>query len=155
MGVLQKMHEGLGGSHEGRTWDPDEGIPRRNGACWVVTHTENEAGGRETMATGDEAQPGTEEEGDAEEGDDDFDPLAVMGGMAEEKEAEESEWMKASKAKREAAEAAGRGEVDLDSFSTAWMCSWPTSELQCSNPEFLEVSSLYFGLPSPACAGSC
>ena len=42
--------------------------------------------------------------------------------------------------------------VNVDRFSTAWVSAWPTRDLQLTNPEFLEVSSFYFGLPSPACA---
>ena len=42
--------------------------------------------------------------------------------------------------------------LNLDRFSTVWVPAWPTQELQFSSPEFREVATFYFGLPSPACA---
>ena len=42
--------------------------------------------------------------------------------------------------------------TNLDRFSTVWVSAWPTAELQLSSPEFLEVTTWYLGLPSPACA---
>ena len=42
--------------------------------------------------------------------------------------------------------------VNLDRFSTVWVSAWPNMEFQFSNPEFREVATFYFGLPSPACA---
>ena len=44
--------------------------------------------------------------------------------------------------------------VNVDKFSTTWVTAWPTQDLQLSNPEFLEVSTFYFGLASPACASA-
>lgn len=41
--------------------------------------------------------------------------------------------------------------LNLDCNSTVWMTAWPTKETYLSNPEFEEVSSFYFGMPSPAC----
>ena len=44
--------------------------------------------------------------------------------------------------------------LNTDRFSTAWVSSWPTPDLTLSNPEFLEVATFYFGLPSPGCASA-
>lgn len=41
--------------------------------------------------------------------------------------------------------------LSLDSFSTAWVSSWPKQELYMSNAEFFEVSTRYLGLGSLAC----
>jgi hypothetical protein len=41
--------------------------------------------------------------------------------------------------------------LNLDSFSTAWVSSWPKPELHLSNAEFFEVVARYLGLGSPAC----
>jgi len=41
--------------------------------------------------------------------------------------------------------------VNADRFSTVWVSAWPNEEFQFSNPEFREVTTWYFGLPSPAC----
>ena len=41
--------------------------------------------------------------------------------------------------------------LNLDKNSTVWVTAWPTKESYLSNPEFGEVASCYFGLPSPAC----
>ena len=43
--------------------------------------------------------------------------------------------------------------LNADRLSTVWVVAWPTEELQFSNPEFREVATFYFGLPSPACVG--
>ena len=40
--------------------------------------------------------------------------------------------------------------IHLDSFSTAWVTCWPSSEHYMSNAEFGEVATRYLGLPSPA-----
>ena len=42
--------------------------------------------------------------------------------------------------------------LNVDRFSTVWVPAWPTSDLHLSTPEFREVATFYFGLPSPACA---
>ena len=42
--------------------------------------------------------------------------------------------------------------VNLDRFSTTWVTAWPCRDAYLSNAEFMEVSSWYFGLPSPACS---
>ena len=42
--------------------------------------------------------------------------------------------------------------LNVDRFSTVWVSAWPTEDLQFSSPEFREMSTFYFGLPSPACA---
>ena len=39
----------------------------------------------------------------------------------------------------------------VDRNSTAWVTAWPTRDGYLSNPEFAEVATWYFGLPSPAC----
>ena len=41
--------------------------------------------------------------------------------------------------------------VNVDSFSTVWVTCWPHPDCYLTNEEFLEVSSRYLGLPSPAC----
>ena len=51
-----------------------------------------------------------------------------------------------------------RAWMNLDKHSTVWVTAWPTNEAYLSNPEFGEVATFYFGLPSPACAplaGEC
>ena len=42
--------------------------------------------------------------------------------------------------------------INTDKFSTVWVSAWPSEDFQFSNPEFREVSTFYYGLPSPACA---
>ena len=42
--------------------------------------------------------------------------------------------------------------LNLDKNSTVWVAAWPGGESYLSNPEFDEVTAMYFGLPSPACA---
>ena len=44
--------------------------------------------------------------------------------------------------------------MNLDRFSTVWVSAWPTKESYLSNPEFAEVASVYFGMPSPCCRQS-
>jgi len=41
--------------------------------------------------------------------------------------------------------------TNLDRFSTTWVAAWPDQDACLSNAEFLEVTTMYFGLPSPAC----
>ena len=41
--------------------------------------------------------------------------------------------------------------LNVDRFSTVWVSAWPSADFQLSSPEFLEVATFYFGLPSPAC----
>jgi hypothetical protein len=41
--------------------------------------------------------------------------------------------------------------LNLNSFSTTWVSAWPDRDAFLSNAEFGEVSTFYFGLPSPAC----
>ena len=43
--------------------------------------------------------------------------------------------------------------VNADRFSTAWVTALPTNDVFLTNPEFQEVASFYYGLPSPACEG--
>ena len=42
--------------------------------------------------------------------------------------------------------------INADRNSTAWVTAWPSGDGYFSNPEFLEITTRYFGLPSPACA---
>ena len=42
--------------------------------------------------------------------------------------------------------------LSLDRFSTVWVSAWPSRDAYLSNPEFGEISSAYFALPSPCCA---
>ena len=41
--------------------------------------------------------------------------------------------------------------TNLDRFSTVWVTAWPNKDGYLSNSEFAEISTFYFGLPSPAC----
>ena len=41
--------------------------------------------------------------------------------------------------------------LNADRNSTVWVTAWPTRDGHLSNPEFTEVATWYFGLPSPAC----
>ena len=41
--------------------------------------------------------------------------------------------------------------LNVDRNSTVWVTAWPTRDGYLSNPEFAEVATWYFGLPSPAC----
>ena len=42
--------------------------------------------------------------------------------------------------------------MNVDSYGTVWVRAWPSNDMWCSDPEFLEVTCRYMGLPSPACA---
>eukprot|EP00973_Karenia_brevis_P047217 6553099-Karenia_brevis.AAC.1 len=42
--------------------------------------------------------------------------------------------------------------LNVDRFSAAWVAAWPSPDVWLSDAQFIEVSSRYFGLPSPACA---
>ena len=41
--------------------------------------------------------------------------------------------------------------LNVNCNSTVWVTAWPTRDGYLSNPEFAEVATWYFGLPSPAC----
>ena len=41
--------------------------------------------------------------------------------------------------------------LNVDRNSTVWVTAWPTRNGYLSNPEFAEVATRYFGVPSPAC----
>ena len=43
--------------------------------------------------------------------------------------------------------------LNLDRFSTTWVTAWPSDDTILSNPEFREIATFFFGMPSPACAG--
>ena len=48
--------------------------------------------------------------------------------------------------------------LNVDRFSTVWVAAWPDADAFLSNAEFAEVTTFYFGLPSPACralVGQC
>ena len=41
--------------------------------------------------------------------------------------------------------------LNVDKFSTTWVSAWPDADAFLANAEFSEVTTFYFGLPSPAC----
>ena len=44
-----------------------------------------------------------------------------------------------------------RAWVNVDKFSTTWVTAWPDPIGHLTNAELMEISTFYFGLPSPAC----
>jgi hypothetical protein len=41
--------------------------------------------------------------------------------------------------------------LNADRYSSVWVAAWPTSDAWLDDAEFMEVTTRYFGLPSPAC----
>ena len=42
--------------------------------------------------------------------------------------------------------------LNSDRYASAWVATWPSNDAWMSDSEFIEVTTRYFGLLSPACA---
>eukprot|EP00973_Karenia_brevis_P054156 7524134-Karenia_brevis.AAC.1 len=42
--------------------------------------------------------------------------------------------------------------LNVNRYSASWVTAWPCTDLWLTDAEFVEVTTRYLGLPSPACA---